>query len=212
MVDGDFHGAHFFWGVVEPIGRVERPVDGLMSGRERIDDQLLVLRCQQGDPAAFDRLVGRWQERLWRHAWRLTEDETAAWDVLQEAWIAIARGLRRLEDEAAFPAWAYRIVSHKCRDWVRREARRRRTDRTYTERAQAAGEEAGQRQQRCAGLKEAVAQLPHRDRAILSLRYQEQFDTAEIAGILGVPEGTVKSRLHYARKRLRQYLEENDDE
>jgi RNA polymerase sigma-70 factor, ECF subfamily len=49
------------------------------------------------------------------------------------------------------------------------------------------------------------------DRAILSLRYEEQFDTAEIAGILGIPEGTVKSRLFYARQRLRTFLEKDDE-
>jgi RNA polymerase sigma factor (sigma-70 family) len=96
-----------------------------MSREDRINDELLVLRCQEGSVAAFDELVGRWQERLWRHAWRLTGDENAAWDALQEAWIGISWALGRLEDAAAFPAWAYQIVSNKSRDWVRREQRRR---------------------------------------------------------------------------------------
>ena len=65
-----------------------------MDPRERIADQLLVLRCQEGDIAAFEQLVNRWQERLWRHAWRLTGDESAAWDALQEAWIGMSRGLQ----------------------------------------------------------------------------------------------------------------------
>ena len=60
-------------------------------------------------------------------------------------------------------------------------------------------------------LKEALDQLSGPDRAVLSLRYEENFDTAEIASILGIPEGTVKSRLFYARERLRKYLE-NDHE
>jgi len=62
-----------------------------MSRRERIEDELLVLRSQEGDASAFEQLVGRWQERLWRHAWRLTGNEDAAWDALQEAWIGIGR-------------------------------------------------------------------------------------------------------------------------
>ena len=60
-------------------------------------------------------------------------------------------------------------------------------------------------------LKEALEQLSGPDRAVLSLRYEEDFDTAEIACILGIPEGTVKSRLFYARRRLRKYLENNDE-
>ncbi len=179
-----------------------------MSRRKRIEDELLVLRSQEGDLAAFDELVDRWQERLWRHAWRLVGDETAAWDVLQEAWIGISRGITRLEDAAAFPAWAYRITSNKCRDRIRRERRRREAVEAYSDQVRHAEEEASASHERCADLREALSRLCGRDRAILSLRYQEGFDTAEIAEILRVPEGTVKSRLHYARKRLRKYLEE----
>jgi RNA polymerase sigma factor (sigma-70 family) len=197
---------------VEPIGPARRPLYGLMNRRERIDDELLVLRCQQGDPAAFDALVGRWQERLWRHAWRLTGDEDAAWDVLQEAWIGISRGLGRLEDAAAFPAWAYRIVSNKCRDWIRRRKRRRQADEVYGEQMQRAEHETAHAEQPYASLTEALKHLSGRDRAILSLRYEEGFDTAAIAALLRIPDGTVKSRLHYARKRLRKYLEETGDE
>jgi RNA polymerase sigma factor (sigma-70 family) len=181
-----------------------------MDQRERLTDELLVLRCQEGDVAAFEELVERWQERLWRHAWRLTGDENAAWDALQETWIGITRGLRRLIEPAAFPGWAYQIVSHKCRDWLRRQRRRRQIDELYSAEVQESYEPA-QNQQQYASLKEALGQLSGPDRAILSLRYEDGFGTAEIGEILGVAEGTVKSRLFYARKRLRQYLE-NDDE
>jgi RNA polymerase sigma-70 factor (ECF subfamily) len=182
-----------------------------MSRRERIEDELLVLRSQEGDASAFEQLVGRWQERLWRHAWRLVGDENAAWDVLQEAWIGISRDLHRLEDAAAFPAWAYRITSNKCRDRIRRERRRRKAVEAYSEQVRHAEDHASNAEEQCAALKEALARLPGRDRAILSLRYEEEFDTAEIAAILRIPEGTVKSRLHYARKRLRELLEQTDD-
>ena len=183
-----------------------------MSRRERIDDELLVLRCQAGETAAFDELVGRWQQRLWRHAWRLTADEDAAWDVLQEAWIGIGRGLGRLEDAAAFHTWAYQIVSNKCRDWIRQQRRRRRAVEAYSDQVQHAEQENSHAQEQSANLKEALSRLSGRDRAILSLRYEEGFHTAEIAEILNLAEGTVKSRLYHARKRLRKYLEETGDE
>ena len=127
---------------------------------ERIQDELLVLRCQEGDGAAFEDLVERWQERLWRHAWRLTGNEDAAWDVLQEAWMGIARGIRRLEDAAAFPAWAYRIVSNKCRDWIRRERRRREVHEAYSENIDQEEDDHCETRERCADLKEALARLP----------------------------------------------------
>ena len=173
---------------------------------------MLVLRCQQGDAGAFDELVGRWQERLWRHAWRLTGSRDAAWDAIQEAWITVCRDIRGLRDPAAFPSWAYRITSNRCHDWIRKESRQRRTDRAYAEQADRVENETRGARHRSADLEEALARLPGRDRAILSLRYEEEFDVAEIAKILQIPPGTVKSRLYYARERLRHYLEEPSDE
>lgn len=182
-----------------------------MSQQDRLNDELLVLRCQEGDAEAFELLVGRWQRRLWRHAWRLTGDESAAWDAVQETWIGISRGITHLVDVAAFPAWAYQIVSNKCRDSARRERRRREAAETYSEWMQRAEHEAAIAEKQHNSLKEALDQLSGPDRAVLSLRYEEDFDTAEIAGILGIPEGTVKSRLFYARQRLRKYLEKDDE-
>ncbi len=181
-----------------------------MSQQDRLNDELLVLQCQEGDTEAFELLVGRWQRRLWRHAWRLTGNESAAWDAVQEAWIGIARGIVRLADAAAFPAWAYQIVNNKCRDLVRRDRRRRQATETYSEWIQGQEQDAVIAEEQ-RSLREALDQLSGPDRAVLSLRYEESFDTAEIAYILGVPEGTVKSRLFYARRRLRKYLE-NDNE
>jgi RNA polymerase sigma-70 factor, ECF subfamily len=182
-----------------------------MNQQERLNDELLVLRCQEGDTEAFELLVGRWQRRLWRHAWRLTGDESAAWDAIQEAWIGISRGIGRLADAAAFPAWAYQIVSNKCRDSVRREQRRREATETYSEWMQRAGQDASVAEEQHSDLREALEQLSGPDRAVISLRYEEEFGTAEIACILGVPEGTVKSRLFYARQRLRKYMEKDDE-
>ena len=182
-----------------------------MSQQDRLNDELLVLRCQEGDAEAFELLVGRWQRRLWRHAWQLTGDESAAWDAVQETWIGISRGIARLADAAAFPAWAYQIVSNKCRDSVRRDRRRREAAETYSEWMRGQEQEAAIAEEQHSNLREALDQLSGPDRAVLSLRYEENFDTAEIACILGVPEGTVKSRLFYARGRLRKYLE-NDNE
>ena len=182
-----------------------------MSQQDRLNDELLVLRCQEGDAEAFELLVGRWQRRLWRHAWRLTGDESAAWDALQEAWIGISRGISHVVEAAAFPAWAYQIVSNKCRDLIRHEQRRREVTEIYSEWMQRGEYEAPITEERYSSLTDALEQLSGPDRALLSLRYEEEFDTAEIANILAIPEGTVKSRLFYARKRLRKYLEKNDE-
>jgi len=183
-----------------------------MNRRQTVTDELLVLESQEGDPAAFEQLVGRWQERLWRHAWRLLGQEDLAWDVLQEAWIGISRNLGKLEDAAAFAGWAYQIVSHKCRDRIRQERRRRRLIEGYWERLERREGESAQLDRQCADLGEALGQLFGPDRAILALRYEEGFDLAGIAAILEVPEGTVKSRLFHARQRLRAVLEQSHEQ
>ncbi len=183
-----------------------------MNQNERLNDELLVIRAQEGVVEALSELVDRWQDRLWRLAWRLTDDEQAAWDVLQETWIVISRRIGRLGDPAAFPAWAYRITSNKSRDWIRRRQRMRRADEAYGERWLEAEKVENHTERQHADLREALGDLPGRDRAILSLRYEDNFSTTEIAAILGIPPGTVKSRLHHARQRLRRFLEEDNDE
>jgi RNA polymerase sigma-70 factor, ECF subfamily len=183
-----------------------------MNQKERINDELLVIRAQEGAAEALSELIDRWQDRLWRLAWRLTDDEQAAWDVLQETWIVISRRIGRLGDTSAFPAWAYRITSNKSRDWIRRRQRMRRADEAYGERWREAENGGTHAERQHADLREALGDLPGRDRAILSFRYEDNFSTAEIAEILAIPPGTVKSRLHHARQRLRRFLEEDSDE
>ena len=96
-----------------------------MRTSDDIYDELLVLRLQDGDSAALDELVQRWQPRLLRHAQRLTGLPDAASDVVQAVWVAILRGLNGLGDPACFRRWAYQIVTYKCADWVRERQRDR---------------------------------------------------------------------------------------
>jgi RNA polymerase sigma-70 factor (ECF subfamily) len=178
-----------------------------MERREQILDEWLILSCQQGDPVAFEQLVGRWQPRLWRHAWRLLGDEDAAWDALQDSWTAMVRGIGRLHDAAAFPAWAFRIVTNKCRDQVRRNQRRRLMLRESLEALDRIQGDAKTAHARAGDLREALERLPGAARVLLALHYEEGLRLAEIAEILEINEGTVKSRLHQARKLLRNLME-----
>lgn len=172
---------------------------------QSIQDELLVLRCREGDPAALDALLVRWQEPLWRHAWRLTGTEDAAWDVLQEACIAIARDIGKLEAESVFGVWAYRIVGHKSRDWLRQHIRRREREHRYAEQTQP--DEADAPLPATAAVREALGELAEADRTLLTLRFEDGFSIDELAQMLGVPAGTVKSRLHSAKQRLRTVME-----
>lgn len=173
-------------------------------------DELLVLRCQDGDAKALEALVGRWGHRLRRHAWRLTGRVDAASDVVQEAWVAIVRGIRRLDDPARFQPWALRIVTNKCADWTRRRQRQRRLMQNVTGNAAvratrpADGEASTDEIDR---LLQALRKLPTDRRVILSTFYLDGLSTRQIAQSLALPVGTVKSRLYHARNQLKHVLE-----
>ena len=173
-------------------------------------DEFLVLRCQDGETEALEELVRRWQKQLLGHAWRLTGDGNAARDIVQESWLAIAGGIRRLKDPALFNRWAYRIVSHKSADWVRRRQRDRRlavsVARSLDGETQAEPEPAATDDD-IAALRRAIRRLSPDHKVILSLYYFDEKGIPAIAEILSIPAGTVKSRLYHARQHLRRRLE-----
>lgn len=173
-----------------------------------IQDELLVLQCQDGDREALETLVGRWQPRLARLAWRLTAEREAAREIVQDSWLAIVRGLRRLDDPARFRTWAYRIVTNKCADWTRRRVVQRGVTKDLRDAAASANRSSATNSaDEVDRIRGALAKLPDEQRAILSLHYLDEMGVREIARVLGVPEGTVKSRLYHARNGLKQALE-----
>lgn len=88
-------------------------------------DELLVMEAQSGNAKAVEALVRRWQKRLWQYARRLTGSSDAAWDVTQESWLGVVRGIRKLNDPARLRPWLYRIVTNKANDWIRSAAEAR---------------------------------------------------------------------------------------
>ena len=178
----------------------------------RLLDDYLVVAAQTGDRRAFADLVRRWQRRLLAHGWRLTGDDEAARDAVQAAWLEIARGLPRLRDERAFPAWAYRIVTRRCAREISGLKDRRELARALT--AQPTPDPTPAPDVDPTGdvgrLREAIRTLPPAQRAALALFHFEDLSIPEIAVALDVPAGTIKTRLMHARRRLRAVLEGDD--
>lgn len=179
-----------------------------------IENELLVLEAQAGDRAAMDRLVDRWHGRLLRLARLLTGDQDGAADVTQEAWMGIVRGLRRLDDPAKFGPWAQRIVRRRAADWIRRRQRDRPRHAPVAGEAQApprkeadASDGGGDGEGEIELLRSALRRLPGDRRAMLSLLHVDGASVAMIATIFQIPPGTVKSRLHHARRELRETIE-----
>jgi RNA polymerase sigma-70 factor (ECF subfamily) len=174
------------------------------KANDRVIDELLVMRCQRGSRESFGMLVRRWQRRLWRYARRLVGNDDAAWDVMQEAWIAMMRQIRKLSDPAWFPAWAYRIVRNKCADYGRRTGRQKKLADALAEQKRA---DEPSREESSDAMAEALRRLAPDRQELLSLKYNQDLNITEIAVVLGIPVGTVKSRLHDARERLRRIME-----
>lgn len=176
---------------------------------ERIYDEFLVAAAITGDQPAFSRLVARWHPRLVRHAWRVLGDAERAKDMAQEGWVEILRGLPRLDDVAAFPAWAYRIVTRRCQRALHRSAREPlgMTEDENDLSPVAPDRESGESAADVSVVMAAIATLPGPQRAALALFYIEELSVAEIAIATDVPPGTVKTRLMHARRKVRALLE-----
>jgi RNA polymerase sigma-70 factor (ECF subfamily) len=183
------------------------------------DDSVLLERCRAGDLAAFEPLVEKYRQRVWRLAYNVLRDQEEAWDVAQEAFIRAYQALPNFRGQSAFYTWLFRIVMNVATDRARQRAARGRAfgtervpeeewDRVLVDRpaGQDAPDEAAVRGQDRARIEAALAKLSEQHRAIIVLSDLEGLSYKEIADVLHIPMGTVMSRLHNARKRLRDAL------
>jgi RNA polymerase sigma-70 factor (ECF subfamily) len=195
------------------------------SAREALtspSDADVIARARKGDHDAFRVLVERYQERAYGLALRVLRDEEWARDVVQEGFIKVYRSLDRFEGRSSFYTWLYRIVMNLCLDAKRsdRSSRHVEWDETAPLEADPASADAVsavhqeftgpagslERAELREFMARAIEQLPDDARQTLLLREVEGLSYAEIAECLGVPKGTVMSRLHHARRRVREIL------
>jgi len=179
------------------------------SEKEKAYDSFLAASARLGDRPAMARLAERWQPRLLAHARRLTGESELAADITQQAWVEIIRGIAGLNDSDAFPAWAYRIVTHRSARAIGKRQRRRAGLAALTREPESAADSMATNEQQTdlAIIKTAMAELPPDQQAALALFYLEDMRIAEIAVALDTAPGTIKTRLMHARNKLRARLE-----
>jgi len=173
------------------------------SGAGRELDHSLVTAWLGGDREAFDALWARWNPAFTRHAARLLSPDDTARDAVQDAWPDILTGLPRLEDRGLFGVWAMRIVTRKCQRRLRLRYRDRETAAAARAEARAPMTDASIV---ATDLRAALRALPPAQLAAMELFYLEDFSVAEIAVALGVPAGTVKTRLMHGRRRIQDMM------
>ncbi len=171
-------------------------------------DEQLMARVRGGEVEAFDALFERYRRRLFGFLFRRCDETAAAEDLFQETWIRVIRARKRFDPRRRFSTWLFQIANNLCRDRVRRLAVDIRKREALHEQARARSESAAASSPELsvalpADLRERLAALPDRLREVLVLRYYYDLSEGEIAEIVGVPRGTVKSRLHTAVKTLR---------
>lgn len=172
--------------------------------KDKLQDGILVLRCQRRDELAFRELVNRWEPRLYYYLLRIIDDRNAVWDVLQETWLAVFKGIRKLKDPLSFPAWLYQIGHNKAVNWLQKENKYiQMTNEQITEYSEnnasiPAVEEQAELVHKLLG----KLKLAHRE--VLTLYFLEGFSIREMAQIVGVSEGTIKSRLYYAKNKFHE--------
>lgn len=192
-----------------------------MAGRNEASDETLAADAAAGDESAFEALVKRYQQRVYRLACRLTS-ETEAPDLLQETFLQAYRHLRSFRHESRFGTWLYRIATNICLMHRRKQARRPSEPLDsflphFDEHGVHAGtpdelqtaaraDELLDRQALAEKAREAIDRLPDLYREAFVLRDLEDMSTAEVAAVLGLESAAVRQRVHRARLMLRGYL------
>jgi len=178
----------------------------MRSDRDDVYDQLLVTRCQRGDSDALQELVRRWQPHVLYFVRRIVDAESDAWDVVQKTWLRVVRHIRSLRDPRRFPSWLYRIARNTA--WT--HARRRSTNHVPLDGDACVDSEPDEqtRFDDAEAVHHALGRLPLPQREILTLFFLDDLSIRDIATVLSIPPGTVKSRLHYAKRCMRTILEE----
>jgi RNA polymerase sigma-70 factor (ECF subfamily) len=188
-------------------------------------DADVIESARKGDHDAFRILVERYQDRAFRLAVRVLRDEEAARDVVQDAFLKVYRSLDRFEGRSGFYTWLYRVVMNLCLDAKRRDRSTQQVEWEETAaiqvdpgsadaantayRDRSSPEGSLERAELRGIVARAIEQLPDDARETLVLREIEGLSYAEIATCLDVPKGTVMSRLHHARRRVREILIES---
>ena len=176
-------------------------------------DELLLRKAQHGDPEAFEQLITPLEQLIWRICWHYTGNRESAEDCGQETMIRIWRSLDNYRGDCALESWVYRIAANCCMDYLRKKKRDKSVsmepmqEQGFDPADPSPGTEeqvvAADEQKR---LREAITLLPEDQREALIMTQLEKVPYEEAAKLLGVSEGTIKSRVNRAKARLKEIL------
>jgi RNA polymerase sigma factor (sigma-70 family) len=174
---------------------------------ETILDELLVLRCRRGDERALGELIERWQDRLFYFLRRSLASEQDTWDVLQQTWLKVHKSIRSLQHPDRLPVWLYAIARRTALSHWRSHYRRDALAEEHENLSEVAAAEVTLAFDDAEQVHQGLSRISPAHREILTLHFLEDFTLDDLSEILGIPAGTAKSRLFYAKRALRAVLE-----
>lgn len=163
---------------------------------------LLVLRCQAGDDKAFARLFEQFGDGSLRYLRGVVGD--AADDVQQEVWLSVSRNIASARQSKRIRTWLFSTTRHRALDYLRRQKRERKLLEDVAEEMRETMDDSGLDLRADAALDSPLSQLSAAHREVLLLRYRDDMSYGAIALVLGTPIGTVRTRLHCAKRRLQE--------
>jgi RNA polymerase sigma-70 factor (ECF subfamily) len=170
--------------------------------------EFLAIRCQLGESSAFDELVARWHTPLWQYIQRMADGNELADELLQETWLRVLRGIAKLRDPTRLVPWMFGIAHHVLMDRLRQK---------YTQAASlddvleecpvnANPEDESDLRDEISHMLQQLDRMTMPQRELLTLYYLDELSIDDVAQVLEIPIGTVKSRLFTARKALKQVV------
>ena len=172
-----------------------------------LTDEALAREAAKGNRLAFEELLGRHYDRIFRIAIRLLGNRADAEDVAQDVCVGLATKISSWRGNSRFTTWLYRVVVNATHDAIRRNSARLRRESEFAEFSWSARPEDAKGRRNAIWLREALGHLSRKQREAVILVLAEGLTHQEAAKVLGIREGTVSWRLHAARKRLRRLAE-----
>ena len=181
-----------------------------IKSKKAIETELLLLQYRRGESGALEELIAKWNRPLFYFIRRFVDKEEDAWDVLQEIWIKVIQQIRQLRDPAAFITWIYRIAHNTAISQYRKECRFEPLPEDDDIAELQIEEHLQFDDMDVLDLHKALSLLSLSHREVITLHFLEDFDIQEIAAITDTSPGTIKSRLHYAKRALRELFDKKE--
>jgi RNA polymerase sigma-70 factor (ECF subfamily) len=176
-----------------------------------MEDVLLIEKCKKGDMQAYEKLVKKYMKKAYNVALYYTKNPTDAWDISQQGFVNAWKGIKRFNTNSPFFPWLYAIIKNEALSRYKREKKEnKKREKTLPLKTINSPEEYLEKKEKIQTLKEALSKLDEEKQEIIYLRHYADMSYKEISETLGLPEGTIMSRLYYARKSLLKEYKKNE--